>query len=302
MRITNEMLVNNVLQNLSANESRIYTLTNQMSSGKSLSQMSDNPADASRVLSLQTNLSQTGQYLSNAGSAQDWLATTSSALQGVNQALLSAQQVATQGANATTNANDRQVMATEVNSLIGTVVQLGNTTYAGSYVFAGAQTDAAPFSSSGSTVTYANSDPASATASLGREISPGLKIQVNTVGHDPTTNSGIFDTVFSALTGLSQALQTNNSSAISSSITTLGNALQQLNQASASVGTRTNQVQAIQNQLTAQQTQLSQTLSTLANTDMAQASIDYTQATVVQQAGLVATSKALPPSLFDYIA
>ena len=302
MRITNEMLANNVLQNLSANESRIYTLTNQMSSGKSLSQMSDNPADASRVLAVQTNLSQTGQYLSNVSSAQDWLTTTGSALQGVNQALLSAQQLATQGANATTNANDRQVMATQVNSLIGEVAQLGNTTYAGSYVFAGAQTNVAPFSSSGSTVSYANSDPASATASLGREISPGIKVQVNTIGHDPTTNSGIFDTVFAALTGLSQALQANNSGAISSTITTLGNALQQLNQASASVGTSTDQIQAIQNQLTAQQTQLSQTLSNLDNTDMAQASIDYTQATVVQQAGLVATSKALPPSLFDYIA
>ncbi len=301
MRITNQMMANTVLQNLSTDEARLETTLNELTSGKSLSQMSDDPAVASRILAIQTNLHQTAQYLSNASAAQSWLNATSTALQGVDQALLRAQQLATQGASDTSNASDRQAIATEVNSLIDEVAQLGNTTYGGNYIFAGARTDLAPFSSSGGAVSYANADPSSATTALQREIGPGITIQVNTIGHDPTTNGAVFDTVFAALSSLAQALQANNASAISASITGITNALQQVNQAATSVGTRTDQVQTIQNQLTAQQTQLSQTLSTLADADMAQASIDYSQATLVQQAGLSAAAKALPASLFNYL-
>jgi flagellar hook-associated protein 3 FlgL len=302
MRITDQMLVDQTVQNLWANETRLENVQNQLTTGKKLSQISDNPEDGSVALTIRAGIAQTNQFLRNVDAAKAWLSTTDSALGGVDQSVLRAQELAVQGANDTLSASDRQGMAQEVDALIGQVVQLGNSTYAGSYLFAGAQTTSAPFSYSGGTVTYNSNDPVSAIAPLIRQIGPDARVQVNTVGHDPTTGQALFDTVFAALTTLKQALQTNDTSAIQSSITALQDAQQQVVQERESVGARINEVTTAGTQLTNVQAQLSMTQANLEDADMIQAATDYAQADIVRRAGMSAAAKTLPPSLFDYLA
>jgi flagellar hook-associated protein 3 FlgL len=302
MRVTDQMMVDSTLQNLWANETRMQTIENQLTSGKKLAQISDNPQDGAQALTVQSSIAQTGQFVRNVNAGQAWLGATDNALSGVDQAVLRAQELAVEGANDTLNASDRQGMANEVDGLIGQAVQMGNGTYAGSYLFNGAQTTSAPFSYNGTAITYSNTDPTSATTALNRLIAPDTTIQVNTIGHNPTTNTGVFDTVFNSLLALKQALTSNNTGQIQASITQLQNAQQQVVDEREAVGARTNQVTAMGTQLGNLQTRLAETKSNLEDADMVQATTDYAQASLVRQAGLAATAKALPPSLFNYLA
>ncbi len=302
MRITDQMMVDSTLQNLWANETRLQTIENELTSGKKLAQISDNPQDGARALTIQSSIAQAGQFARNVNASQAWLGATDNALSGVDQTILRAQELAVEGANDTLNASDRQGMANEVDALIGQAVELGNSTYAGSYLFNGAATTSAPFAYNGAAITYNNSDPTSATTALNRLIAPGTTIQVNTIGHDPTTNNGVFDTVFNSLLGLKQALDTDNTAQIQASITQLQNAQKQVVDEREAVGARTDQANVTAAQLTDLQTRLAATKSNLEDADMVTASTDYAQASLVQQAGLASTAKALPPSLFNYLA
>jgi len=300
MRVTDQMLVDSTLQNLWANEARIQTYENELTTGKKLSQISDNPQDGARALTIRSSIAQNDQYLRNVDAGKAWLNATDDALNGVDQALLRAQELAVQGANDTLSAADRQGMAEEVDSLLGEMVQFGNATYAGSYLFNGAQTTTAPFSYASGVVSYMNADPTAATRALQREIGPGTQIQVNTIGHDPTTNQALFDVVFTALSNFKQSLLNSDTSAIQASIQELQGAHQRLLDARESVGARINQVAALGTQLTNLQTRLAQTQAGLEDADIVKAAMDYSQADVVRKAGLAA-SKSLPPSLFDYL-
>ena len=302
MRVTDQMMADSTLQNLWANETRLQTIENELTSGKKLAQISDNPQDGARALTVQSSIAQTDQFVRNVNAGQAWLGATDNALSGVDQAVIRAQELAVEGANDTLNASDRQGMANEVDGLIGQAVQMGNGTYAGSYLFNGAQTTSAPFAYNGTAITYNNTDPTSATTALNRLIAPGTTVQVNTIGHDPTTGNGVFDTVFNSLLALKQALTSNNTGQIQASITQLQNAQQQVVDEREAVGARTNQVTAMGAQLGNLQTRLAETKSNLEDADMVQASTDYAQASLVRQAGLAATAKALPPSLFNYLA
>ena len=301
MRVTDQILVDLTVQNLWDNENRIAEIQNQLTTGKRLSKISDAPQDGARALTIQASIDQGNQYLRNIDAASSWLSATDTALANVSQALLRAQELAVEGANDTLSAADRQAMASEVDALIGQMVQVGNSTYADSYLFAGAATTSAPFAYTGGVVTYTNSDPVSATAALTREISTSMRIQVNTIGHDPTTGAALFDRVFAALTSFRQALQANNTAAIKAVIPQLQDAENQLLQERASVGAKLNQVNAMRDQLTSTQLRLQQFQSTLVDADMVQAATDYAQADIVRRASMAAAARTLPPSLFDYL-
>lgn len=301
MRITDQIMVDTTVQNLWDIENRIAEIQNQLTTGKRLSKISDAPQDGARALTIQASIDQGNQYLRNVDAASSWLGATDTALANVNQALARAQELAVEGANDTLNAADRQAMASEVDALIGQMVQVGNSTYADSYLFAGAATTSAPFTYSGGSVTYTNSDPISATAALSREISSSMRVQINTIGHDPATGAALFDRVFAALTSFRQALQGNNPAAIQAVIPQLQSAQNQLLQERASVGARLDQVNAMRDQLTSTQLRLQQFQSTLVDADMVKAATDYAQADVVRKASMSAAARTLPPSLFDYL-
>jgi len=54
MRITNNMLINNMLNNLNNNLNRMNKYQNQLATGKKISLPSDDPIVASRALKLRT--------------------------------------------------------------------------------------------------------------------------------------------------------------------------------------------------------------------------------------------------------
>ncbi len=149
MRVTNSMMVNNMMRNITKNYGRMDKLQQQMSSGKKFNRPSDDPIGVSRSLRFNTEVATMEQYKRNADDVGSWLSTTEMAISNISDILKRAKELTTQASSETNSVNERNAIAEEIKELKNQLIQIGNTTYAGSYVFSGFKTDKALFNSAG---------------------------------------------------------------------------------------------------------------------------------------------------------
>ena len=150
MRVTNSMMVNNLMRNLNKNLTRMDKTQQSLSSGKKFVNPSDDPIGVSRSLRLNTEVATMDQYKRNADDVQSWLSTTEMAVSNINDILKRAKELTVQAVNETNSTNERNAIAEEMRELKNQLVQIGNTTYAGSYIFSGFKTDEPLFAADGS--------------------------------------------------------------------------------------------------------------------------------------------------------
>ncbi|HQA48175.1 MAG TPA: flagellar hook-associated protein FlgL [Bacillota bacterium] len=144
MRVTNNMLISNMMRNLNSSLKRMQRVHNQMSSGKRFSMPSEDPVGVARSLKLRADINENRQFKKNAEDALSWLETTETALMQIKEVLQRARELAVQGANGVLSPEDSQKIAEEVVQLRDQLVSLGNSTYAGKHIFAGYKTNQAP--------------------------------------------------------------------------------------------------------------------------------------------------------------
>ncbi len=119
-------------------------LGQQLSSGKQVSAPSDDPSQIAEDLQLHVTIDTTTQQSTNVQNAVSELTQTDSSLSSLTSVMQSAQTLATQGASDTLSASQRSSLADQVDQLLQQAIAIGNTQYAGKYVFAGTSTSAAP--------------------------------------------------------------------------------------------------------------------------------------------------------------
>jgi flagellar hook-associated protein 3 FlgL len=138
----------------------------QLSSGKQVTNPSDDPARIAQDLSLHTAIDETNQQSTNVQSAVSELTTTDSALSSLTSVLQSARQLAVQGSTDTLTAQQRTDLGNQIDQLLQQAVAVGNTSYAGKYVFDGTAKSANP-------PVQPQGSPASAVTFLGNEQAQG---------------------------------------------------------------------------------------------------------------------------------
>jgi len=80
MRVTNNMMSQNVMNNIQTAQERLTTLQNQSSSGVGISKPSDDPSAVQQIIRLRNNISNVEQYKSNASEASSYMSTIDGAL------------------------------------------------------------------------------------------------------------------------------------------------------------------------------------------------------------------------------
>ncbi len=116
----------------------------QISSGKKLGAPSDDPARIAQDLALHTAIDETNQQATNVQSAVSELTTTDSALSSLTSVLQSARQLAVQGSTDSLTSDQRTALGAQIDQLLQQAIAVGNTSYAGHYVFAGTTNPAGP--------------------------------------------------------------------------------------------------------------------------------------------------------------
>jgi len=263
------------------------TALEQISTGRRVNQLADNPAASAEVTLNHVQTGQDSQYLQNISSLTAQGNTIDSALSSVVTALTQAISLGVEGANGTLSAADRQAIAQEVTGIRDQVLSLANQTYQGSYVFSGTATATQPFvldATQPNGVKYNGNTNVNSIA-----IAQGRSIPVNVPGSQIFTNSA--GDVLGALNGMITALQSNTGLPAASA--NLSQAFSQFTSQRVFYGNTLQQLQSTQTYLNTDKTQLAQQENNLVGADLAASITNLQQATVATNAILSATGQIL---------
>ena len=141
MRVTQGMIINNSLNGLYKNMNDINKLYGQMTTGKKIQTVSEDPIIAGRALKLKTTVLETTQYQSNVKEANSWMEITEAALDNMTGILKDIRTKCVQAANGTLKEEDKNAIKTDVAQLMDQLLKESNNTYGGRYIFSGYKTD-----------------------------------------------------------------------------------------------------------------------------------------------------------------
>ncbi len=147
MRVTNSMMTQSVIWNISSNLNNMNTVYKQLASGEKYSVASESPVESAKALQYQAYLTELEQYEDNITDADSWMSVTESSLESMVDIMQRVSELSVQANNDTLDDEDREKILAEVDELTEELIQLGNTDYAGSYIFAGYDTSEPPFES-----------------------------------------------------------------------------------------------------------------------------------------------------------
>jgi len=150
VRVTGNRLLDMSAAATAANQARVATASQEVSSGKRVAKPSDDPSAwmAAQRANAHKTLSHAAGEALKAG--RDRLDLADGALAGIGDAVSQIRTLAVQGASASYNAGDRAELAVQVRSLFEAALASANTRAAdGEYIFAGTASLAAPFSATG---------------------------------------------------------------------------------------------------------------------------------------------------------
>ncbi|HVT99200.1 MAG TPA: flagellar hook-associated protein FlgL [Acidobacteriaceae bacterium] len=297
MRV-NSNLIPNILADLQHSQAAVNTALEEVSTGKRVTQPSDDPGASAAMVQNGIDAANNDQYTQNITTLQTMAQAASSALSSVVSSLTQAVGLGTEGANGTNSASNLQALASQVQGILNSVVSQANTYVNGTYLFGGTVTGTVPYAAdpaSPNGYTYSGNNNANSVA-----IGDHLNIQVSLPGSQVFSNPG--NDVIGALSGLVTALKSGNSASIATATASVTSAVNYMGQQE---GFYSN----VQSQLNAQGTALQQdkvTLTTqatsLVGVDLATAATDLTQAETANSAALAAAAKVLPVSLLNYLS
>lgn len=142
MRVTQSMLSNNMLRNLTTSYGKMGKLNDQLTTGKKVNKPSDDPVVAMRGLSYRMQVDKVAQYQRNIGEVNNWLDSTDDALDKVGQALHRTKELVTNAANTgAMTEEDRKKIKSELEQLRQQIQDTANTKVGDKYIFSGTKTN-----------------------------------------------------------------------------------------------------------------------------------------------------------------
>jgi flagellar hook-associated protein 3 FlgL len=291
MRVSNQMMAENVKLNLSRISTQLVKSAEQIASGKRINRISDDPIGMERALDYRQQLSRMEQYSTNITNAKLHIDTVDTILETITDLLNNAQDYASDA-----DPSQRETFANEVGLLRDQVLQLANSQSNGQYLFNGDDSDTQPFDST--TGAYAGG-----TGTKDFLIGEGQQVNLIAEGLDIFQGSNP-DDVFSVLESLQDELALGDaadSDAISSHMALLEDAIDQINAVRAENAGRYNRLEASENHYANFTLNVENLLSSTEDVDMASAIIDYQVQQTAYESTLSVSAQIIQKSLIDFI-
>jgi flagellar hook-associated protein 3 FlgL len=300
-RITPAMVTSSTLSDLTASLASLERTTDELSSGKTILEPSDNPYGASRVIDLQSQLEGLSAYETDAQDGISWENTASSAMSNMNEIAQRVRELVVQAANGTNNQSDLNTIALEVEQLTESVKQDANTQYAGQYIFAGTATTTAPYEQGASDEYKGNAE------SVSRAVGPGASVTVSTnistlLGNGEAAKDGkLLDTLRTIAQHLRGGTAEDREALGTTDLTALDTNLETLSQLQAVSGSATDQLRVALTRNEDLQTSITESLSNTEDTNVAATSIAYANEQAAYSAALRAGATIVQESLLNFL-
>lgn len=298
MRVTNSMVVNNLLSNLGGNATRLAKYQNQVSTGKRIEKLSDDPVGAAYSIRYSTDIVKENQYLSNIEASEEILTATETALSSANEVLGRIRDLTVQAASSTNSENSRASIKVEIEQLKEELVSLANTTYNGRYIFSGYKTNKPLMNEDGSyAITVEN------TEGINYQVSENNIMQVNTLG------TNIFGAgkatekpkMIADLDNLITCISSGDTEGIRASLQDLDDAQDSVLAGMTEIGGKMNRLDLARNRVTNNVTYLKQAKSLNDDVDSAEAVTNLYTEKAVYSAALQIGATVIQQSLLDFL-
>jgi flagellar hook-associated protein 3 FlgL len=287
-----------VIADIQTSDKNLQAALQQVSTGQRVSVASDDPAAAASLVQLQAQSANVDQYTTNAESALSQAQSADSVVSSVVSLLNQAVTLGVEGANSTTSSSNRQTIATNVQGILSNVISLANTSFQGISLFGGTVSGQAAFTADSSSSTGYKYNGNSNVNQI--SVGDSLTVQANIPGDSLFTNSSA--SVLGALSNLSSALTSGDSTAIGTATAAVTTALNYVTQQHVVYGNTINELQAQETYLAQDKVTLTSRETALVGIDTATAATNLSQAETANSAVLAAAGKVLQSNtLLDYL-
>ncbi len=308
MRITNNMLISNMLTALGNNEGRMSKYQNQLNTGKKIQLPSDDPIVAARALKLRTDVSKIEQYQKNLGDAQSWVDATDAALAQIGDILKRAKELSTQAANGTNSVTETSDIGQEMKQLKVQLVHIANTTYSGRYMFSGFKTDQNLINDDEASADFGKFkiDVATATEKIQFEIGAGDNIDINVTGGDVFNSgadavNGAEPAMMTLFSGVITDLESGNNSGVRSQLDQFDVQIDNLLRVRADIGARQNRIDLSADRMSNDLVNMTDLMSKNEDADPAETIMNLKMEENVYQASLAGGARIIQQTLVDFL-
>jgi flagellar hook-associated protein 3 FlgL len=145
MRVTQNMMSNIFVRNIQKQTEAMLQRQEQLATQKHINRPSDDPGGMARVLDGRSTLAAIDQYVENIKQGKSRLEITEKTLEQVDDLVQQALKLAEANSDEEITPEQRALAAEKVKGIYDHVMQLANSRFGDRYMFAGYQTDTAPF-------------------------------------------------------------------------------------------------------------------------------------------------------------
>jgi flagellar hook-associated protein 3 FlgL len=288
------------LTNLASISRRIDQAQREITSGRRINRVSDEPDELSHLLQLRTELTLTEQLHSNLGRVTSEVDAAEQSLQSAVEVLDRVAVLGMQGASGIAAPEQRGMIAVEVENLLEQMVGLSRTRIETRYIFSGNADEQPPF-----TIDVTLDDPVS--DYLGDPAARQVMHPAGTLFSVSKSADGIFDhpdagkNVFQAINNLRLSLRANDDAGIEAALGQIQSAGAHLADQLANFGAAQNQVAEATNFAFKQELRIKTQLGTVEDADATGAILALNEARYQQEVALATKAKNTRRTLFDYL-
>lgn len=291
MRVTQKMLSTQMIRNIQQNYRTLSQYQEQIASGKAVNKTSDDPVKSIQIMSYRSALVETGQFKRNAEDGLDWLEATDKSLDDLTQVMQKARELTVQGANGVNNQEAKQSIAIGLKALIGEIGDIANAKIGDRFLFAGTDTDTAPFQDG----KFVNINQNSLSWNVGQGIYMNVNVKGTEIFNFQADGLNLSETIEKIAGELDLG---NNPEQL---LGTLDKQLNNLLAHRSVVGTNVNRLEMMVNRLDETEITTKSILSKNEEVDLAKVITDLTNQQTILNAALSSGAKSIQPTLVDFL-
>ncbi len=283
MRVTQSMLSNNMLRNLSTSYNKMGKLQEQLNTGKKVNRPSDDPVVVMKGMGYRMQVDKIAQFQRNLGEVNNYIDSSDDALDKVGQAMHRAKELVTSAANGTMTPEDKEKIQSELDQIREQIRDMANTKVGDKYIFSGTKT-ATPLYNG----TAFETDPAFS-KNVEIEVFDGVTINVNT---DAAALFKGIDEVFGKF---------DANTDFSAAIKDIDDQMDKVLTTRADIGARQNRVEMMGDRLDSQEASAKKQMSENEDIDYEKAITEMLTQESIHRAALSVGSRIIQPSLVDFL-
>ena len=299
MRITDKILQNNFIANLTFSSERLFDAETKVLTNKRVNKPSDDPVGALTSLTIRTRISELNQYQRNIGRSKTMLQNTENSVSQLVEIFQRLTTLTVQGASDSYGPSDKLSIASEVDQLVEQIFNLANNRSESIYTFAGTRNDVAPYqaerNAAGEIVNVSTTGSAGEISSL---IGEKITIKVNINGED-LFESG--QDLLEIAIKIRDDLRINATDELSEDLNGLNDASEKIYNTQSMLGSRLNRIEAADTRAYNDIISFTEFLSDIEDIDAPEAIMDYQLELLTLQASLQAGARLLHPKLVDFL-